>query len=55
MCIASVLLLAAAATVGKTAKITSASTYYDRKEGFAYFSGKVFVDDSDYQLHADRA
>lgn len=49
------MLLVAAATVGKTAKITSASTYYDRKEGFAYFSGKVFVDDSEYQLHADRA
>jgi len=41
-------------TVG-SARITSASTYYDRKEGFAYFSGKVFVDDEKYQLHADRA
>ena len=46
---------AAAATVQGPAKITSASTYYDRKEGFAYFSGKVFVDDGKYQLHADRA
>ena len=45
----------AAATAQGPAKITSASTYYDRKEGFAYFSGKVFVDDGKYQLHADRA
>jgi len=37
------------------AKITSDSTYYDRKEGFAYFSGHVTVDDSQYKLHADRA
>ena len=42
-------------TVGGTAKITSATTYYDRKEGFAYFSGHVFVEDEKYQLHADRA
>ena len=40
---------------GGSAKITSASTYYDRKEGYAYFSGKVHVDDARYQLHADRA
>ena len=40
---------------GGTAKITSASTYYDRKEGFAYFSGHVFVDDEKYKLHADKA
>ena len=46
--------VAAGGTVG-TAKITSASTYYDRKEGFAYFSGHVFVDDEKYKLHADRA
>ncbi len=38
-----------------TAKIKSDSTYYDRKEGFAYFSGHVFVDDAEYQLHTDRA
>jgi len=37
------------------AKITSDSTYYDRKEGFAYFSGHVTVVDADYLLHADRA
>ena len=47
--------LAATAAAQGPAKITSASTYYDRKEGFAYFSGKVFVDDGRYQLHADRA
>ena len=40
---------------GGKVKITSASTYYDRKEGFAYFSGHVFVDDERYKLHADRA
>ena len=45
----------AAAAVGGTAKITSETTYYDRKEGFAYFNGRVFVDDNEYQLHADRA
>ena len=50
-----VILLASTATVGKTAKISSDSAYYDRKEGFAYFSGKVAVNDSEYQLHADRA
>lgn len=49
------MVLAAAAAAQGSAKITSASTYYDRKEGFAYFSGKVFVDDGKYQLHADRA
>lgn len=40
---------------GGLAKITSASTYYDRKEGYACFSGHVFVNDDKYQLHADRA
>ena len=40
---------------GGLAKITSASTYYDRKEGYACFSGHVFVDDEKYKLHADRA
>lgn len=38
-----------------TARITSRSTYYDRKEGVAHFSGDVFVDDKDYKLHADSA
>lgn len=42
-------------TAGGTARITSATTYYDRKEGFAYFSGHVVVDDEKYKLHADRA
>jgi len=37
------------------AKITSASTYYDRKEGVAIFTGKVYVQDEQYQLHADKA
>lgn len=37
------------------ARVTSKSVYYDRKEGFAYFKGNVFVDDDQYALHADRA
>ena len=40
---------------GGTAKITSGSAYYDHKEGYAYFSDKVSVEDAEYQLHADRA
>lgn len=48
-------LAASTATVGGTAKITSSNAYYDRKEGFVYFSGKVFVEDEKYLLHADRA
>ena len=39
----------------RPAKITSASTYYDRKEGVAIFSGRVHVDDEEYQLHAEKA
>ena len=39
----------------RVAKITAASTYYDSKEGVAYFAGNVCVDDEEYQLHADRA
>ena len=39
----------------RDAKITSSSVYYDRKEGFAYFNGNVFVDDPQYKIHADRA
>ena len=50
-----IMLAATNVVAGGTAKITSASTYYDRKEGFAYFRGHVFVDDAKYQLHADRA
>lgn len=53
--ILAVMLAAAGTTVGGTAKISSASVYYDRNEGFAYFSGKVHVEDAKYQLHADRA
>jgi len=47
--------VSAAQSAQGPAKITSASTYYDRKEGYAYFSGNVSVDDGKYQLHADRA
>lgn len=36
-------------------RITSKMTYYDRKEGYAVFSGKVHVDTEEYQLHAQRA
>lgn len=39
----------------KPARITSATTYYDRKEGVAIFTGNVYVDDERYQLHADKA
>ena len=39
----------------RSAKITAANTYYDRKEGVAIFTGKVFVDDEEYKLHADKA
>ncbi|MBO7720902.1 MAG: hypothetical protein J6T01_00695 [Kiritimatiellae bacterium] len=59
MNILSAILLAAGAaagpTVGGTAKITSSSVYYDQSAGFAYFSGKVHVNDQKYQIHADRA
>ena len=49
------LVAAAALSGGGIAKISSASTYYDRKEGYACFSGDVFVDDEQYKMHADRA
>lgn len=39
----------------RIAKITAATTYYDAKEGVAYFAGNVSVDDQEYKLHADRA
>ena len=35
--------------------ITSDMTHYDRKEGLAVFTGHVFVNDEQYQLHADKA
>ena len=50
-----ILFAAAGAVAGGTARITSGSAYYDHKEGYAYFSDRVAVDDAEYQLHADRA
>ena len=38
----------------RDAKITSRSTYYDRKEGIGVFTGNVHVDDEEYQMHADK-
>lgn len=43
------------AKTNRMAKITAASTYYDSKDGIAYFSGHVYVDDEEYQLHSDSA
>ena len=40
---------------GGLVRISSDRTYYDRKEGFACFMGKVSVEDPEYQMHADRA
>lgn len=40
---------------GRPAKITSANTFYDRKEGVAMFDRTVHVDDESYQLWADKA
>jgi lipopolysaccharide transport protein LptA len=45
---------AAAKKSKRPAKITSRSTYYDRKEGIGVFTGKVHVDDEEYQMHADK-
>ena len=39
----------------RMARITSDTTYYDRKEGMAVFTGRVHVDDEQYQLHAEKA
>lgn len=36
------------------AKISSTRMDYDRKEGVIYFEDKVFVDDEEYKMHADR-
>lgn len=55
MSLATAIIAATAIATQGPAKITSASTFYDRKGGYAYFSGKVFVEDAKYQLHADRA
>jgi len=40
---------------GRPAKISAATTYYDRKHGFVVFDKRVYVDDEQYQLHADKA
>ncbi len=50
-----VLLAAASTKVGGSAKITSDCSYYDYKEGIAYFSGSVSVEDNGCQLYANRA
>ena len=39
----------------RPARITAATTYYDRKEGVAILTGNVYVNDDEYQLHADKA
>ena len=39
---------------GRDAKITSETMSYDRKEGIIFFDRKVYVDDEQYQMHADR-
>ncbi len=39
---------------GRDAVITAERTDYDRKEGVILFDRKVYVDDEQYQLHADR-
>lgn len=46
---------AKAAAAPRLAHITSDTTYYDRKEGMAVFTGRVHVDDEQYQLHAEKA
>ena len=48
-------MLAVTQTVGSMTKVSSDSTFYDRNEGFAFFSGHVFVEDAEYLLHTDRA
>ena len=50
------ILFAAASVVSNgTTRINAARARYDRKEGFALFSGGVSVVDPQYALHADRA
>ncbi|MCQ2389303.1 MAG: hypothetical protein MJ138_06285 [Kiritimatiellae bacterium] len=39
---------------GRPAKITALHTNYDRKEGVILFDKNVYVDDEQYQMHADR-
>ena len=38
----------------RSVKITSARTDYDRKQGVIMFDENVFVDDAEYQMHADQ-
>ena len=44
----------AATRTGRDAVITSERTDYDRKEGVILFDRNVYVDDEQYQMHADR-
>ena len=44
----------AAERTGRDAIITSERTDYDRKEGVILFDRNVYVDDEQYQMHADR-
>ena len=44
----------APARTGRDAVITSERTDYDRKEGIILFDRNVYVDDEQYQMHADR-
>ena len=50
-----ILIAAVGVASNGTTRITSAKVNYDRKEGFAYFSGGITVEDPAYVLHADRA
>lgn len=43
-----------AAAQPRSVKITSARTDYDRKQGVIMFDENVFVDDAEYQMHADQ-
>ena len=43
-----------APVVPRSVKITSERTDYDRKEGVIMFDRNVFVDDAEYQMHADQ-
>ena len=43
------------ATSSRKVNITSDMTHYDRKEGLAVFTGHVYVNDEQYQMHADKA
>ena len=42
------------ALTGRPAVITAERTDYDRKEGIILFDRNVYVDDEQYQMHADR-